>query len=186
MSLAVYKDMRSINASASTCKPRIGSKRAAREAYPTAKLTNPGPAAEARAETEFATQGDTAMGEETLLVDKMLTAAEASERRRYGEFESDELASADESPTDDETISDDQVYEDAASHKSLDDESAIGDEAIRDDQVFQNATSYKSLNDGLYDVDRILGEKQGDSGTSYLVHGAITVKMNLHGSRRKI
>jgi hypothetical protein len=46
-------------------------------------------------------------------VDEVPTAAEAGERRRYGEFELDELASADESPTEDETISDDQVFKDA-------------------------------------------------------------------------
>jgi hypothetical protein len=40
----------------------------------------------------------------------------AAERHRYGGFELDELASANE------TISDDQVFEDAASHKSSDDD----------------------------------------------------------------
>jgi hypothetical protein len=56
--------MRSINASASICKPGTGSKRAAGEAHLTDKLTDPRPAAEAGAETEFATQGETAIGEE--------------------------------------------------------------------------------------------------------------------------
>jgi hypothetical protein len=158
--LAVHKDMRSINASASICKPRTGSNRAANEAHHTDKLTDPRPAAEAEAEMEFATQGETAMGEETLFVDGMPTAADAGKRRRYREFELDELASADTSAT--------------------------GDETISNDQVFQDAASYKSLGDDLYDVGRILGEKQGDGRTFYMICGTVTVKMNLHGSRRRI
>jgi hypothetical protein len=152
--------MRSINASASICKTGTRSKCAASEAHPTDKLTDPGPATEARAEMEFVTQGETAIGEETLFVDEVPTAAKAGERRRYGEFELDELASADESATGDETISDDQVFEDAA--------------------------SYKSLDDDLYDVNCILGEKQGDGRTCYLIYGTVTMKMNLHGSRPRI
>jgi hypothetical protein len=124
------------------------------------KLTDPGPTAEARAETEFATQGETAIGEETLFVDKIPTAAEAGERCRYREFELDELASADES--------------------------AIGDETISDDQVFEDAASYKSLDDDLYDVDRTPREKQGDSRACYLIHRIVTMKMNRHGSRCRI
>jgi hypothetical protein len=112
MSTAVYKDIKSINASAAICKPRTGSKRAAGEAHPTDKLTDPRPIAKARTETEFATQGETLIGEETLFVDEVPTAAEAGERRHYREFELDELASANESATGDETISDDQVFED--------------------------------------------------------------------------
>jgi hypothetical protein len=152
--------MRSINASASICKPGTGSKRAAGEAHLTDKLTDPRPAAEAGAETEFATQEETAIGEEILFVDEVPTAAEAGERRCYDEFELDELASADEFATRDETISDDQVFKDAASHKSLDDD--------------------------LYDVDRIPEEKQGDSRTYYLIRRTVTMKMNRHGSRRSI
>lgn len=150
----------SINASAAICKPGTGSKRAASEAHPTDKLTDPEPAAEAGAETEFATQGETTMGEEPLFVDEVPTAAEAGERRRYGKLELDELASADESATGDETMSDDPVFEDATSHKSLDDD--------------------------LCDVDRIQGEKQGDGRTFYLIRGTVTVMMNLHGSHRRI
>jgi hypothetical protein len=97
MSTAVHKDIRSINASAARCKPGTRSKRAAGEAYPIDKLP---------------TQGETPIGEETLFVDEVPTAAEAGERRCYREFELDELASADESPIRDETISDDHVFED--------------------------------------------------------------------------
>jgi hypothetical protein len=55
------------------------------------------------------------------------TAAKAGERRRCGEFELDELASAEESAAGDETISDDQGFEDAASYKSLDDDRILGE-----------------------------------------------------------
>jgi hypothetical protein len=120
MSLAAYKDIRSINALALICKPGTRSKRAASKAHLTDKLTNPRPAAKARAETEFATQGETAIGEEILFVDEVPTVAKASKRRCYDKFELDELASANKFATD-ETISDDQVFEDAASYKSLDD-----------------------------------------------------------------
>jgi hypothetical protein len=106
MSLTIYKDIRFINALASICKTRTRSKRAASEAYPTDQLTDPRPTAEAGAETEFAMQEETAIGEETLFINKVLTAAKAGERRRYREFELDELASANESVIRDETISD--------------------------------------------------------------------------------
>jgi hypothetical protein len=141
-------------------KTGTGSKCATSEAHPTDNLTDPGPAAETGAEREFATQGETTIGEETLFVDKMPTAAEASERRRYNKFEIDELASADKS--------------------------AIGDETISDNQVFEDAASYKSLDSGLYDVDRIPEEKQGDSRTCYLIRGTVTMKMNQYRSRRRI
>jgi hypothetical protein len=71
--------MRSINALAPICKPRTGFKHAASKTHLTDKLTNPGPAAEAEAETEFATQGETAIGEDTLFVGEVLTAAKAGE-----------------------------------------------------------------------------------------------------------
>ena len=96
-------------------------------------------------------------GFETLFVDEVPTAAEAGERRRYGERE--ELASG-ESATGDETISDDQVFEDAASHKRSDDD--------------------------LDDVDRMLAEKQRDGRTFYLISRTITAKMKPHRSRRRI
>jgi hypothetical protein len=86
MSPAIHKDIRSINALALICKPRTRSERAASEAYLTDKLTNPRPTAKARVETEFATQGETAIGEEILFVDKVPTAAKAGERRCYDEF----------------------------------------------------------------------------------------------------
>jgi hypothetical protein len=114
ISTAVHKDIRSINSLAAICKPRTGSKRAAGKAHPTDKLTDPRPAAKARAKTEFATQGETPIEEETLFVDEVPTAAKASERRRYREFELDELASANKSPTENEMISDDQVFKNAA------------------------------------------------------------------------
>jgi hypothetical protein len=106
---AVYKDIKSINASAAIYKPRTGSKRAAGEAHPTDKLTDPRLVAEAGDETEFATQGETLIGEETLFVDEVPTVAKAGESRHSREFALDELASADESATGDETISDDQL-----------------------------------------------------------------------------
>jgi hypothetical protein len=71
--------------------------------------------------TEIATQREIAIGEETLFVDGVPTAAEAGERRRCRECELDELASADESAIGEEMISDDQVFEDAAFHKRSDD-----------------------------------------------------------------
>jgi hypothetical protein len=49
------------------------------------------------------------------------------------------------------------------------DESATGDETISN-QVFKD------------NVNRILEEKQGDGRTFYLIRGAVTVNMNLHGS----
>ena len=109
MSTAVHKDIKSINALATICKPRTRSKRAASEAHPTDKLTN-----------------KTLIGEETLFVDKVPTATKAGERRHYREFELDELASAKESTVGDETISDDQGFEDAASFRSLDDDRILG------------------------------------------------------------
>jgi hypothetical protein len=57
MSTAVYKDIKSINASAAICKPGTGSKRAAGEAHPTDKLTDPRPVAEARAGTSLLRKG---------------------------------------------------------------------------------------------------------------------------------
>ena len=109
MSTAIYKDIKSINALAAICKPRTRSKRATSEAHPTDKLTN-----------------ETLIGEETLLVDEVPTAAKAGERRHCGEFELDELASAKESIAEDETISDDQGFEDTASFRSLDDDRILG------------------------------------------------------------
>jgi hypothetical protein len=110
MSTAVYKDIKSINALAAICKPRTESKRAAGEAHPTDKLTD-----------------ETLIGEETLFVDEVPTAAKASECRRCGEFELNELASAKESATGNETISDDQGFEDATSYKSSDDNRILGE-----------------------------------------------------------
>lgn len=120
MSPAVHKEMRPVaHASAAICKPGTGLKRAASEAYPLDKLTDPGPAAEAEAET----QGEIAMGavvigEETIFLDEVPTAAEGGERYRDEECEVDERSSADESAIGDETISDAQIFEDAASHQS--------------------------------------------------------------------
>jgi hypothetical protein len=107
------------------------------------KLPDPAPVARVEAETKFA-MGAVVMGEETL--DEVPTAA-AGERRHDGECELDELPSADESATGDETINNDQVFEDAASHKSLD--------------------------DGFDDVGLIPPEKRGD-GRIYLIHGTVT------------
>ena len=100
------------------------------------------------------------MGEETLFVDEVPTAAEAGKKRRYREFELDELASANKS--------------------------AIRDETISNNQVFENAASYKSLDDNLYNVDHIPEEKQGDSRTCYLIRETVTIKINQYRSRCKI
>jgi hypothetical protein len=70
---------------------------------------------------------ETLIGEETLFVDEVPTATKAGERRRYREFELDELASAKGSAAGDETISDDQGFEDATYYKSLDDDRILGE-----------------------------------------------------------
>jgi hypothetical protein len=57
MSLAVHKEMRSVHASATICKPKTWSKDAASKTHRPDKFTDPRLAAEAEAETEFATQG---------------------------------------------------------------------------------------------------------------------------------
>lgn len=84
---------------------------------------------EAEAETEFATQeeiamGAVVMGEETLFVDEVPTAAEGGERHRDEECERDDRASADGSATGDETRSDAQTFEGAASHQISDDDNS--------------------------------------------------------------
>jgi hypothetical protein len=56
---------------------------------------------------EFTMQVETPIGEETLFVDKIPTAAKASEKHCYREFEFNKLASANESLIRDKTISDD-------------------------------------------------------------------------------
>jgi hypothetical protein len=106
------------------------------------KLPDPTPIARAKAKTEFAT-GAVVMREETLIADEVPTATEDYERRRNREYKLGELASVNESATGDETISDAEVFEDTV--------------------------SYQSSDDDLYDVDRILAEKQEYGSTYYLV-----------------
>jgi hypothetical protein len=106
------------------------------------KLPDPIPIARAKAKTEFVT-GAVVIREETLIADKVLTATEDYERRCNRKYELSELASVNESATGDETISDAKVFEDTV--------------------------SYQSLDDDLYDVDRILAEKQEYGSTYYLV-----------------
>jgi hypothetical protein len=106
------------------------------------KLPDPAPVAKAEAETEFATEA-VVIREETLMVDKVLTATEDYKRRCSKEYELCELASVNES--------------------------AIRDETISDAAVFEDALSCQSLNDDLYYVDRILAEKHEDGSTYYLI-----------------
>jgi hypothetical protein len=106
------------------------------------KLPDPAPVARVEAKTEFAT-GAVVIREETLIVDKAPTASEDYERRRNRECELGELASVNES--------------------------AIGDKTISDAEVFENTVSRQSLDNDLYDVDRILAEKQEYGSTYYLV-----------------
>jgi hypothetical protein len=93
ISPAVHSEMRSVDqAPAAIRKPGSGSgsEGATGKAPRPDKLTDPRPAAEAEAETEFATQGAGEMEEETLFVVEMPTAADGSGRRRAGEGELDE------------------------------------------------------------------------------------------------
>jgi hypothetical protein len=106
------------------------------------KLPDPAPIARAKAETEFAT-GAVVIREETLMANEVPTATEDYERRRNRECELGELASVDES--------------------------AIGDETISDAEVFEDTVSRQSSDDDLYDIDRILVEKQDYGSTYYLV-----------------
>jgi hypothetical protein len=55
MSLAVYKDIRSINALALICKTKTKFKRTVSKVYPTNKLTNLKPIVEAKVKIEFVT-----------------------------------------------------------------------------------------------------------------------------------
>jgi hypothetical protein len=76
---------------------------------------------EAEAEMEFATQGEIAMGavvigEETLFVKEIPTAAKGGERHCHEECELDGRANADGSATGDETRSDAQTFKDAVSY----------------------------------------------------------------------
>jgi hypothetical protein len=83
----------------------------------------------AEAETEFATQGEIAMGaveivEETLFVKEIPTAAKGGERHCDEECELDDRANADGSATGDETRSDAQIFKDAVSYQILDDDNS--------------------------------------------------------------
>ncbi|KAF8540205.1 hypothetical protein BDD12DRAFT_804699 [Trichophaea hybrida] len=160
MSPAVHKETRSVDqAPAAGCKLGTGSEGAASRAHRPDKLTDPGPAAEAEAETGFATQGAGEMEEETLFVDEMPTAADGSGRRRAEEGELDDRANADGSAIGDETRSDAQIFEDAASYQISDDDSS---------------------------VDSIQAEKQEDGRMQYFIHATVRVKMSPRGSRRRI
>ena len=69
---------------------RDRSESAAGRAHRPDKLIEPGPTAEAEAETEFATQRAGEIEGETLFVDEMPTAADGSSRRRAEEGELDD------------------------------------------------------------------------------------------------
>jgi hypothetical protein len=117
MSLAIYKEMRSIvYLLATICKPRTRSKHATSGAHPIDELTDPRPIAKAEAKIEFIMQGKIVIGEETLFIDKVLATTKAYKRRYYRERELDELASANESTIGDKTIIDNYVFEDATFH----------------------------------------------------------------------
>ena len=90
----------------------------------------------------------------------MPTAADGSGRRRAGEGELDDRVNADGSATGDETRSDAQIFEDTASHQISDDDDSS--------------------------LDSIGAEKQEDGRTYYVIHGTVTVKVSLRGSRRRI
>jgi hypothetical protein len=119
---------------------------------------------EAETETEFATQGEIAIGavvigEETLFVKEIPTAAKGSERHRDEEYELDDRANAD-GP-------------------------AAGDETRSDAQTFKDAVSYQISDDDNSSIDTIQTEKQEDSRTYYLINGKVTLKMSPRRSRRK-
>jgi hypothetical protein len=118
----------------------------------------------AEAETEFATQGEIAMGaveivEETLFVKEISTAAKDGERYCDEECELDDRANADGSATGDETRSDAQTFKDAVFYQISDDDNSF--------------------------INSIQAEKQEDCRTYYLIHGTVTLKMSPHGSCRK-
>jgi hypothetical protein len=85
------------------------------------ELPVPGPITEADVETEFAMEGEIAMGEavireETLMAEEAPTALRGDEGHGDEGCELRELASVDASATGDETISDAEFFADAVSH----------------------------------------------------------------------
>jgi hypothetical protein len=84
-------------------KPSTGSEGATDRTHRPDKLTDPGPAAEAKAETEFTTQGAGEIEAETLFVIEMLMAANNSGRRHAGEGELDDGVDANRFATGDKT-----------------------------------------------------------------------------------
>ncbi|TVY13081.1 hypothetical protein LARI1_G008506 [Lachnellula arida] len=91
------------------------------------ELPIPGPIAEAEAETEFAMEGEIAIGaavirEETLMAEEALTALRGDEGHGDEECELGELASVDAFATGDETISNTEFFADAVSYQSSDDD----------------------------------------------------------------
>jgi hypothetical protein len=118
------------------------SKRAAGEAHPTDKLTD-----------------ETLIGEETVFVDEVPTAAKASERRYCKEVELDELASAEESAVGDETIINDQGFEDAASYKSLADD-CILEGKQGDGRTFYSTRGTVTVKMNLWELPQNIKDKE--------------------------